>query len=257
MYVEWKNCVILSTLSLSSNQSIVNNNFHKFEDWYRICIAIEKIDFPELCDEALTYLNYGWSSALNVSAPLLSDCNVSFILLDDVKLPDTFSPYEMLGKMETFELDVASPRIHKASHYFMDTQGLLYEKEEAKRPCILKTKMIEFFATMFTGPAWSCFLKLISADIGTLTDGIGWGYDVCLSSVCPQLYMGVIQTMHAEHLLSSRKWKYQGRQLSLRSIPLPVRKKQMIDLSKWVYNNYNSRCHNSTWKSTPKHLMCI
>ena len=81
MYMEWKNCVILSTLSMSSNQSLVTNNLNYFEDWHRICIAIENVDFPDACDESLTYLNYGWSSALNVSAPLLSNCNVSFILL--------------------------------------------------------------------------------------------------------------------------------------------------------------------------------
>lgn len=249
-------CVIVAALSTASDLQNVERNLARFpSSWDRICLAHEHIRSPPgACDHLLLHKGYGWSSLLNATRGLTSACTDVALLLDDVRL-DT-DPELVLDDMRAHELDVASPRVAGASHAFMRTALPL-----KRTRCVLRSRMIEYFATFFAPRAWQCFLALLSADaFGTATGGLGWGYDVCHAAACPNDRFGVLLHANASHLGNSKRWPMphpptrSGRSLTLRSIPERI--EQANKLKKWARRAHNTDCLHGTWTSPVDAIAC-
>ena len=158
--------------------------------------------------------------------------------------------------MRAHELDVASPRVAGASHGFM---SMALPPKRAR--CVLRSSMIEYFATFFAPRAWQCFLSLLSADaFGTATSGLGWGYDVCHAAACPNDRFGVLLHANASHLANSKRWSMphpltqSGRRLTLRAIPERIQQAQMLRL--WVRRARDADCLRGTWVPPDHAIEC-
>lgn len=248
-------CVVVSSLSHASNKSVVASNLALFPDtWERICLAHERVTPPSGCGRLVVHPGFMWSSVLNASRGFTRRCSTVALLLDDVRL-DT-DPLLVLDAMRTHSLDVATPRVLYASHAFMKAPFPPAGVGEEKG-CVIEARMVEFFATFFTGRAWACAMSLFAADaLGTDTLGIGWGYDVCLGAACPGQRMGVVLDAQATHLKSGEGWTFpsQGRRLTLRGID--ERHSQARLVREWAERTTGRRCIRGTWAHSRRDIRC-
>jgi hypothetical protein len=100
-----------------------------------------------------------------------------FVLLDDVRLTQSFNLSQILTIMSLNNLTIASPGVSKAS---MRSTLPLLPFVKSRRTEGRFVLVIEIFSTIFTPSAWSCWWNMMQPSLNPS----GWGYDLCLLAFC-------------------------------------------------------------------------